>query len=101
MTHRFPETIEKERIHIRGEAVATHAATYGGLSQKLTEIDENYNSKDQEALDTAKDITTPLKDVELFWISEDGKQTGTVNVGNRMRKLQKTLDAEKEELDRH
>ena len=45
-------------------------------------------------------MTAPFKDEKLDWTSADGKHTGTVTLGNRMRKLQKTVDAEEIELNR-
>lgn len=46
-------------------------------------------------------IANPLQDQELEWTSTDGKQSGKTMLGVRMKKFQKTIEAEEKELDRH
>jgi len=66
----------------------------------LTETNEQYDKKEQEVVNLAGQITAPFKTEELGWTSTDGKQSGTVVLSNRMKKLQKTVDVEEKELIR-
>ena len=66
----------------------------------MKETDEGYTRKEQQVINNAKELLAPFKDEQLEWISSDGKQTGTVSLHKCVKKLQKTLDAEQEELIR-
>lgn len=45
-------------------------------------------------------IANPLKEQELEWTSTDGKQSGKTVLGVRMKKFQKTVEAEEKEFER-
>ena len=45
-------------------------------------------------------IMTPLNEQELEWTSTDGKQSGKTMLGARMKKFQKTIEAEEKEIER-
>ena len=46
-------------------------------------------------------IANPLDEQELEWISTDGKQSGKTTLGVRMKKFEKTIEAEEKEFERH
>lgn len=66
----------------------------------MKETDEDYTRKEQRVISTATKLLAPFKDERLEWISSDGKQTGTVSLSKCVKKLQKTLVAEQEEVIR-
>ena len=64
------------------------------------DIDDRYLQNEQACAKSVKEHTLPFKNGTLEWISDDGKKTGTVVLGHRMKKLQKITDAEEAELTR-
>lgn len=44
-------------------------------------------------------LALPFKNEELKWTSLDGKQSGSTTLGVRMKRLEKTIEAEEKELN--
>ena len=60
-----------------------------------------FSQREQDAIEFNDAIAKPLYDQELEWISTDGKQSGKTVLGVRMKKFQKTIEAEEKEYERH
>lgn len=59
-----------------------------------------HDNKEQALTDSMAKLHLPFKNEQIEFRSEDGKQSGVVNLNHRMKKVQKTIDAEAAELDR-
>lgn len=62
---------------------------------------EFFNQREQDAIKFNEAIASPLNEQELEWTSTDGKQSGKTMLGVRMKKFQKTIEAEEKEFERH
>lgn len=71
-----------------------------GLSQRLVGINDQYAKEEQALAESSRILHTPFKNEEIEFRSEDGKQTGVIVLSHRMKKVQKTVDAEEKELTR-
>jgi len=71
-----------------------------GLSQRLMKIDDQCAKEEQALAESSKILHVPFKNEEIEFRSEDGKQTGVVVLSHRIKKVQKTIDAEEKELTR-
>lgn len=60
-----------------------------------------FSQREQDAIEFNDAIVKPLYDQELEWTSTDGKQSGKTVLGVRMKKFQKTIEAEEKEYERH
>ena len=60
-----------------------------------------FNQREQDKLKFSDTIANPLNEQELEWTSMDGKQFGKTTLGVRMKKFQKTIEAEEKEFERH
>ena len=60
-----------------------------------------FNQREQDELMFNDTIAKSLNEQELEWTSTDGKQSGKTMLGVRMKKFQKTIEAEEKELERH
>ena len=60
-----------------------------------------FNQREQDELKFSDMIANPLNEQELEWTSTDGKQSGKTTLGVRMKKFQKTIEAEEKEFERH
>ncbi len=58
-----------------------------------------FNQREQDSIKLNDAIANPLNEQELEWISTDGKQSGKTMLGVRMKKFQKTIEAEEKELE--
>ncbi len=58
-----------------------------------------FNQREQDAIKLNDAIANPLNEQELEWTSTDGKQSGKTMLGVRMKKFQKTIEAEEKELE--
>ena len=88
------------REHIQNKADANIDEVSHGFEQRLTKADQHLREKEQDLRKDAQALTQPLKDEELEWISADGNRTGTTTLGSRMKRLQKTVETQEEELAR-
>lgn len=59
-----------------------------------------FNQREQDAIEVNDAIANPLQEQELEWTSTDGKQSGKTTLGVRMKKFQKTVEAEEKEFER-
>ena len=64
------------------------------------EMNLHYANKEQDIANLVREFTAPFKNEEIEWMSTDGKQSGTILLSNRMKKLKKTIDVEEQELRR-
>lgn len=55
------------------------------------------NQREQDLINVTDAIGNPLDEQELEWTSTDGKQSGKTMLGVRMKKLQRTIEAEERE----
>lgn len=55
------------------------------------------NQREQDLIKVTDAIGNPLNEQELEWTSTDGKQSGKTMLGVRMKKLQRTIEAEERE----
>ena len=60
-----------------------------------------FNQREQDELKFNDTIANPLNEQELEWTSTDGKQSGKTTLGVRMKKFQKTIEAEEKEFERY
>ena len=60
-----------------------------------------FKQREQDELKFSDTIANPLNEQELEWTSMDGKQSGKTTLGVRMKKFQKTIEAEEKEFERH
>ena len=60
-----------------------------------------FSKREQDELKFTDTIANPLDEQELEWTSTDGKQSGKTMLGVRMKKFQKTIEAEEKEFERH
>ena len=60
-----------------------------------------FNQREQDEINVNNAIANPLQEQELEWTSTDGKQSGKTMLGVRMKKFQKTIEAEEKEFERH
>ena len=60
-----------------------------------------FNQREQDAIKFNEAIASPLNEQKLEWTSMDGKQSGKTVLGVRMKKFQKTIEAEEKEFERH
>lgn len=59
-----------------------------------------YDQEEQALTDSMANLHLPFKNEQIEFRSEDGKQSGVVNLNHRMKKVQKTVNAEAVELER-
>lgn len=93
-------TIEQSRETIEKKAIGVLDATYLTLSQSLADSHDFLNQREQDAIKVNNAIANPLNEQELEWTSTDGKQSGKTMLGVRMKKFQKTIEAEEKEFER-
>lgn len=86
------------REHIQNKANADIDEASLGFEQRLTTAEQHLREKEQDLRKDAQALAQPLKDEELEWISADGNRTGTTTLGSRMKRLQKTVDTQEQEL---
>lgn len=75
-------------------------ATYLALAQCLVDSHDLFNQREQDAVKINDAFASPLQEQELEWTSTDGKQSGKTMLGVRMKKFQKTVEAEEKEFER-
>lgn len=95
------DSIKQSRETIEERAIAALNATYHALSQRLVDSHDFFRQREQDAIKVRDAIAMPLKEQELEWTSTDGKQSGKTVLGVRMKKFQKTIEAEEKEFERH
>ncbi|CAD6582330.1 MAG: monothiol glutaredoxin grx5 [Alectoria sarmentosa] len=96
----FAESIEQSRGTIEEKTIAVLDATYLALAQRLVDSHDLFNQREQDAIKINDAFASPLKEQELEWTSTDGKQSGKTMLGVRMKKFQKTVEAEEKEFER-
>lgn len=96
----FAGSIENSRETIEEKAIAVLDSTYLALSQRLVDSHDFFNQRTQDVIKVNDLIANPLKEQELEWTSTDGKQSGKTVLGVRMKKFQKTVEAEEKEFER-
>ena len=82
------------------KAIAILDATYLTLSQRLVDSHDLFAQRAQDTIEINDAIANPLDEQELEWTSTDGKQSGKTMLGLRMKKFQKTIEAEEKEFER-
>ena len=95
------DSIKQSRETIEESSIAALNATYHALSQRLVDSHDFFSQREQDAIKVSDAIAIPLNEQELEWTSTDGKQSGTTVLGVRMKKFQKTIEAEEKEFERH
>ncbi len=70
------------------------------FSERLMDVNDQYSKEERALAESSKILHIPFKTEEIEFRSEDGKQTGVVALSYRMKKVQKTVDAEEKELIR-
>lgn len=60
---------------------------------------EFFNQREQDLIKVNDVIGNPLNEQELEWTSTDGTQSGKTMLGVRMKKLQRTIEAEEREFE--
>ena len=94
------DSIKQSRETIEEKAIAALDATYRTLSQRLVDSYDFFRQREQDAIKVHDAIVTSLNEQELEWTSTDGKQSGKTMLGVRMKKFQKTIEAEEKEFER-
>lgn len=69
------------------------------ISKRLVESYEFFQQREQDQIKLSDAFANPLEEQELEWTSTDGKQSGKTTLGVRMRKCQKTIEAEEKEFE--
>lgn len=59
-----------------------------------------YDNEEQALTESMAKLHLPFKNEQIEFRSEDGNQSGVVGLNHRMKKVQKTIDAEAAELQR-
>ena len=72
---------------------------YLTLSQRLVDSYGSFVQREQEAIKVSDAFVDPPQEQELVWTSTDGKQSGKTMLGVRMKKFQKTIEAEEKEFE--
>lgn len=92
-------SIENSREAIEEKALALLDVTYSNLSKRLVDSYESFDQREQDLIKVTDTIGNPLNEQELEWTSTDGKQSGKTMLGVRMKKFQRTIEAEERELE--
>ena len=95
------DSIQQSRKTVEENAIAALEATYLAVSQRLVDSHDFFNQREQDEIKFNDMIAKPLNEQELEWTSTDGKQSGKTTLGVRMKKFQKTIEAEEKEFERH
>ena len=68
------------------------------FSERLVDSYDYFNQREQDAIKVSDTFANLLGEQELGWTSTDGKQSGKTMLGVRMKKFQKTIEAEEKEF---
>ena len=94
------DSVDQSREHIQHKANADIDAASLGFEERLTASDQHFREKEQDLLEINRAMTQPFEDDELEWISADGNRTGTTILGSRMKRFNKTVETNAQELAR-
>ncbi|KAK4697150.1 hypothetical protein P7C71_g876, partial [Lecanoromycetidae sp. Uapishka_2] len=94
----FSDTIEGSRDALLDQATADIELARAELEQRLSKSDEHYRQLDEDTVHLTQALAVPFQTQELEWTSHDGKQSGSTTLSIRMKRLQKTIEAQEREL---
>ena len=93
------DTLEGSRKSIQDQADADIDLALTEHELRLGKSDEHYSQLHEDAVQFNEALALPFRNQELEWTSTDGKQSGTTVLSVRMKKFEKTIEAEEKELN--